>query len=498
MEIDALRQEIDQIDRQIIALFCQRMDVAARVADYKKERGLPVLVPAREEAKLRDVAEIAGPQMASYTQELFRSLFSLSRAYQAERNEASLVCGLLGQKLGHSYSPAIHQMLGKYSYRLMEVPPQELESFLEQGAFSGINVTIPYKKAVLPYCKTLSQQAKLLGSVNTIIRQTDGSLYGDNTDYYGFSKMLRRSGLDVGGKKVLVLGSGGASATVQAVLHQAGAQVVVISRQGENNYENLHLHQDAYALVNTTPVGMYPLNGQSPVDLMKLPNLKGVLDLIYNPARTALLLQAQQLGLVTENGLYMLVAQAKKAAELFTGRAIADSVLDSIYARLSYNMENIVLIGMPGSGKSSIAVALGDLLGREVADSDALIEEMAGMPIPDIFSRQGEDAFRELETQALQKLCARSGIIIATGGGCVKREENWSILRQNSKIYWILRDLELLPLNGRPISQQTGVQELFAQRKPLYEALANHSVENNTTVLEAAQIIAQKHTGGIG
>ena len=233
-------------------------------------------------------------------------------------------CGLLGRKLGHSYSPQIHAQLGSYSYDLFEKEPEEVADFLQNGNFTAINVTIPYKKTVMPYCGSLTPRAIAMGSVNTIVRRPDGSLLGHNTDYFGFSSMVRRSGLEPSGKKVLVLGSGGASVTAVAVLKEMGANVVVISRSGEDNYENLHRHADAAILCNCTPVGMYPNNGVSPVDLTRFPRLEGVLDMIYNPARTALLLQAERLGLVAENGLWMLVAQAKEAAEWFTGSSLAD------------------------------------------------------------------------------------------------------------------------------------------------------------------------------
>ena len=259
-------------------------------------------------------------------------------------------CGLLGQTLRHSYSPAIHRCLGDDSYALFEKEPQELENFLRHGDFDGLNVTIPYKKAVIPYLDELTDTACKLGAVNTIVRRKDGSLLGHNSDYFGFQYLLRQTGLSVQGKKCLVLGSGGASATVCAVLREQGADTVVISRSGENNYENLALHRDARLLVNTTPLGMYPHNGVSPVSLSQLPQLEGVLDLIYNPARTALLLEAQARGLVAENGLSMLVAQAKESAEYFQNHPISDEKIREIHHNLKNQAENIILIGMPGCG----------------------------------------------------------------------------------------------------------------------------------------------------
>ena len=397
-------------------------------------------------------------------------------------------CGLLGRKLGHSYSPAIHAFLGDYSYQLFEKEPEELPDFLRNGDFDAINVTIPYKKDVIPYLDELSPVAKKLGAVNTVVRRTDGSLIGHNTDYYGFRSMLARSGLDCRSKKVLVLGSGGASATVCAVLEEAGANVVVISRTGENNYGNLHLHADAAILVNTTPVGMYPNVGESTVELESFPGLEGVLDIIYNPARTKLLLDAEEKGLVTMNGLWMLVAQAKEASEWFTGNKLDDSLITAIHAKLRRRMENYILIGMPGCGKSTIAAHLAKLTRREdkVVDADAMIEKLAGKTIPEIFAEDGEAGFRTLETQVLGELGRQSGLIIATGGGCVTKPENYPLLHQNGILIWLQRDTSLLPTEGRPLSQQNRLEDLYRLRKPLYEAFADCTVRNDRPPEEIA------------
>lgn len=381
--------------------------------------------------------------------------------------------GLLGEKLSHSYSPAIHRQLGNYAYALFSVAPADLEDFLLHGDFEGLNVTIPYKKAVLPYCAALSDTARRIGSVNTLIRRRDGSLFGDNTDYDGFSWLLERNGGIRSGEKALILGSGGASVTVQAVLQEQGAQTVVISRTGENNYVNLYAHQDAVLLVNTTPVGMYPDNGSSPVCLSRLPHLRCVLDLIYNPGKTALLLEAEALGLLWENGLSMLVGQAKRAAELFGQKRIPNYRCDEVLCKLRRETENLILIGMPGCGKSTVGQLLGSLLQRPFLDSDRVLEEKLGCSIPEFFSRHGEDAFRAAETEVLAELGKRSGCVIATGGGCVTRAENYPLLHQNGLLFWLDRDLTALPKEGRPISQSCDLNRLYAQRKPLYEAFCD-------------------------
>ena len=398
-------------------------------------------------------------------------------------------CGLLGRKLGHSYSPQIHNLLGDYSYVLFEKEPEELENFLKNGDFSGLNVTIPYKKEVIPYLSELSPTAKKMGCVNTVLRKSDGTLYGHNTDYFGFTSLVRHAGLSIAGKKVLVLGSGGASNTAVAALKDLGASPVVISRSGENNYQNLHRHTDAAAIVNTTPVGMYPNTGVSPIDLKLFPNLEGVLDVIYNPARTQLLLDAEKLGIPRENGLWMLVAQAKEAAEVFTGGKISDEVIEKIYRELSHQMKNIVLIGMPGCGKSTIGTLLAEKLGRTLADADEKIISLAGKSIPEIFAQDGEPTFRDWETKALTELGKQSGLVIATGGGCVTQKRNYPLLHQNGYLVWLERDCRVLPTDGRPLSQANDLGKMYAARKPLYEAFADIRVENTGTPEETAQKI---------
>ena len=401
-------------------------------------------------------------------------------------------CGLLGRKLGHSYSPQIHRYLADYPYSLFEKEPEDLGDFLKHGDFTGINVTIPYKKDVIPYLDELSPVASRLGAVNTIVRRPNGTLFGHNTDYFGFASMVRQSGLSVAGKKVLVLGSGGASNTAVAVLDELGAKVIVISRSGDNNYSNLEKHQDAAVIVNTTPVGMYPNTESSPVDISQFPKLEGVLDVIYNPARTALLMQAEKRGLVAVNGLYMLVAQAKEAAEYFTGYAIADEKIQQIYNTLSYQMQNIILIGMPGCGKSTIGKALAEKLDRTFVDADEAIVELAKKSIPDIFAQDGEAVFRNYETQVLQNLGKQSGLIIATGGGCVTQPRNYPLLHQNGQIFWIQRDITFLPTQGRPLSQQTKLEEMYKIRKPMYESFADTIVPNDGTLEQTLETILSR------
>ena len=399
-------------------------------------------------------------------------------------------CGLLGRKLGHSYSPQIHAQLADYPYELFEKEPEELENFLKNGDFSGINVTVPYKKDVIPYLDEMTPRAKKLGAVNTIVRR-DGKLIGHNTDYFGFLTMVRSSGLEVKGKKILVLGSGGASNTAVAVLEELGARVIVISRSGENSYENLHLHADAALIVNTTPVGMYPNTGNSPVNLDLFPKLEGVLDVVYNPARTQILLDAEKRGLVAINGLLMLVAQAKEAAEWFSGTAFSDDKIPEIHSILRRQMENIILIGMPGCGKSTIGKKLAETLNKEFIDADQALETHFGRPITEIIPQDGEAAFRAMETEILQILGKKSSLIIATGGGCVSQDRNYPLLHQNGTIFWLKRDLQKLPIQGRPLSQKNKLSELYEVRKPLYQAFADITIDNDGNAEQTIQQILE-------
>ena len=386
--------------------------------------------------------------------------------------------GLLGRKLGHSFSPRIHSFFGDYSYGLFEVEPEQLDAFMQSGSFDALNVTIPYKKAVIPHCAELSPAAKAIGSVNTIVRRADGTLFGDNTDAAGFSAMVRNLKLNPAGKKALVLGSGGASLTVQHVLREAGAQVIVISRSGEDNYDNLDRHADAAILVNTTPVGMYPNCGESAVDLGRLPHLEAVLDLIYNPARTKILQDAQERNIPCLGGLTMLVEQARAASERFTSASIPMEKSDEVLRVLSAETQNIVLIGMPGCGKSSIGRLISEMTNRRLVDTDAAIVEKIGMSIPEYFASHSEAEFRAVETEVLAELGKQSGLIIATGGGCVTQARNYRLLSQNGKLFFLKRDLKLLPKAGRPLSQANSLEKMYEVRLPLYRTFADAEVEN--------------------
>lgn len=399
------------------------------------------------------------------------------------------IYGLLGRTLGHSWSVPIHAAAGNDAYRLIELEPQDLPGFLSRPDIGGLNVTIPYKRDVMPLCDVIDPAARAIGSVNTIVRR-DGKLYAWNTDITGFLYMAALAGVDMKGRKVVILGGGGTSLTAQAAARAAGARAIaVITRSGPDNYETLTRHADGEIVVNTTPVGMYPNNGKAAVELTHFPACRGVLDVVYNPRKTALLLQAEALGLPCCDGLPMLVAQAIAAEELFFDRSIAPAETRRILALLRQKMENIVLIGMPGCGKSTVGAALAELTGREAVDLDAEIVKDAGKSIPAIFKEDGESAFRTLEQKAAARFGAESGKIIICGGGIVKGPENYGHLRQNGRIYQLDRAIEMLPSAGRPLSQGADLAAMAAEREPLYRRFRDVCIDNNGSAAETAAAI---------
>ncbi len=402
--------------------------------------------------------------------------------------------GLLGERLGHSFSPQIHRDLAGYDYQLLPTPPEAVEDLFARRAFQGLNVTIPYKRTVMPLCDEIDPRAAAIGAVNTVVNR-NGRLTGYNTDIDGFLYMARRAGVDMAGKKVVILGSGGTSCTARAAAGELGArEIVTVSRHGEDNYQNLSRHADAQVLVNTTPVGMYPNWGQSPVSLESFPALEGVLDVVYNPLRTALLLQAEERGLPRSCGLPMLVAQAKRAAELFTGQNIDDSRAEAVLHGLREQLTSIVLIGMPGCGKTTVGRALAGKLGRTFVDLDEEIVRRAGTSIPEIFAREGEAGFRERESALVREFGERTGLVVSTGGGVVTRRENYIPLKQNGLLLHLRRDPAALPTDGRPLSQATAPEELWRRRAPLYAAFADGEIDNNGPLAGTLEQIEKEMT----
>ncbi|MEG0546318.1 MAG: shikimate kinase [Oscillospiraceae bacterium] len=398
--------------------------------------------------------------------------------------------GLLGEHLAHSFSPEIHRFFGGYEYKIFEIDENNLKEFLKGSEWEGLNVTIPYKKTVIKHLDKVSKNAFDIGSVNTIIKNANGEKIGYNTDFDGFSYLLSANNIDVENKKILVLGSGGASLAVKAVLNSKKAsEVITISRTGENNYENLERNFDADIIVNTTPVGMFPNNLKSPIDLVGFKKLSAVIDIIYNPLNTQLLLDAKKRNIKTANGLSMLVAQAKSASELFQSKKIKDEKTAYCLNELSKKLRNIILIGMPGCGKTSVGNALSKKLSRSIIDLDEEIVKNEKISIPEIFSQIGEDGFRKKEIEAAKEFGKRSGIILSTGGGIVLNEENYNSLHQNGIVIFINRDVNVLPTKGRPLSENTDLNLMYKTRLPLYKAFADIEIDGNDEISNVADKI---------
>lgn len=399
-------------------------------------------------------------------------------------------CGLLGQTLGHSFSPAIHSEFGGYDYVLYEKTEDELEDFIINGDWDGLNVTIPYKKTVFKYANEVSETAKKVGSVNTLVKK-NGRIYADNTDVFGFTSLVKKSGIDISGMKVLVLGSGGASVAVCYALSCMNANPIVISRSGENNYSNIDIHKDADIIVNTTPVGMYPHNGEAPLSLSVFDSPKAVFDIVYNPLKTALLLETESLDIPAFNGLYMLTEQARKSSSLFKGEEVSEDLGNKVYEDLLLKVTNIVLVGMPGSGKSTVGRELAAITGREFTDSDDEITKAVGRMPSEIIKEDGEEAFRNVETDVLNGIGKKSGIVFSTGGGCVTKERNYALLKQNGVIVRLLRDEKLLVTEDRPLSQGN-LKELAKKREPFYDRFADITEANDDLPVVVAQRIVRK------
>lgn len=401
---------------------------------------------------------------------------------------SNMQCGLLGEHLTHSFSPLIHTMLADYEYKLYDIAPQMLEDFVKNGTIDAFNVTIPYKKAIMPLIDEISPEAQAIGAINVVVRKID-KLYGYNTDYFGFAYMLDSANICVEGKKALLFGNGGAAATIKAVLNDKQIKEIIIIDRKNNTPENLAIHKDASIIVNATPVGMYPNNRKSPVDLTLFPNCEAVLDIVYNPARTELMLQAEQLGITAVGGLSMLVAQAVRGFELFTDEKSEDGIIEKIINNISRDTQNIILIGMPSCGKSTVGTLLANHLSRSFFDADAEFKKMHGITPEAAITTLGEPKFREMESLVLAELGKLSGAIIATGGGAVTREENYPSLHQNGIIIYLQRDIDKLSTDGRPLSKKNSPDELFAKRKSFYEHFADLTVDNNDTPEETVNNI---------
>ena len=405
--------------------------------------------------------------------------------------------GLIGEKLGHSFSREIHARLRGYDYELRELRPDEVEEFLVKREFRGINVTIPYKETVIPYLDEIDEAARQIGAVNTVVNR-GGKLFGYNTDYTGMRELMLREGIDPAGKKVLVLGSGGTSKTAMTVAKFLGAETILrVSRTKRDNcitYEEAReIHSDAQIIINATPVGMYPNGDACPIDIEAFPNLTGVVDAIYNPLRTKLVLAAKARGITAAGGLYMLVGQAAAAAEHFTGEKGDPTDVERVYRELLSEKENLILTGMPGVGKTTIGKILAKRLGREFVDCDDVIVGKAGCDIPTIFAEQGEKAFRDLETEVIRELSATGGKVIAPGGGAILRPENVAALKSNGRIIFLDRPLSsITATEGRPLSaNREALEARYRERYPIYCATCDAHVEIDGTVGETADAVLE-------
>lgn len=396
--------------------------------------------------------------------------------------------GLLGEKLSHSISPRIQSEFGVSSYSLFCKKKDELYEFFSDENISGFNVTIPYKIEAYKRCDFLSETAQKTGSVNTVVRKE--KLYGYNTDVFGFEYAAKKSGLSFNQKKVLILGSGGASKSVEFSAQKNGAkEVIIVSRNGKDNYENISKHFDSEIIINATPVGMFPDTGKSLIDLSKFYNAEFVFDLIYNPLKTKLVLDAEKLGIPCSNGLLMLVAQAYRSAELFLNQRIDEAFIEKTYKKILSEQKNIVLIGMPSCGKTTVGKKIAEILQKDFVDTDEEIVKNTNKKIEETFSENGEDFFRKTEAEIIKKISKKSGQIIATGGGAVLKEENRNALAQNGVIVYLKRDFSLASFSGRPLMKnEDDLKKLYACRKEIYENFAEITVESDCEI----EVVARK------
>ncbi len=406
--------------------------------------------------------------------------------------------GLIGEKLSHSFSKEIHEALANYEYEITPIAKDKLDEFMRKRDFTAINVTIPYKEDVIPYLDYISDQAKEIGAVNTIVNR-GGKLFGYNTDFSGMTDLIDHAKIEIKGKKVLVLGTGGTSKTSLSVVKALGArEIYTVSRSGKDEAltydEAYEKHSDAEIIINTTPVGMYPNIDGLPIDLEKFQNLEGAIDAIYNPLRTKFVQSARKCGAIAEGGLYMLVAQGVRAAEIFLGKEFSEDATEKVYGKILRSKENIVLSGMPGCGKSTIGKMLAEKLCRPFIDLDDEIVKMAGKPITEIFAEGGESHFRDIETAAIGNVARISGAVIATGGGAILRDENVRLLKQNGRVYFLDRPLDqLLPTADRPLaSSAEAIKNRYKERFPRYCSVCDLHLKTDGIAEHATEEIAKE------
>lgn len=501
MSLNKLREKLDELDLEIVKLFEERMNISKKIGIYKNIKDLPIRDRERENKIINNLENRVDEDIKFAVEPLYEKIFQLSKEYQLDiinnsKYYPKKYYGLIGKSLEHSESPKIHKALAGYDYNLYPMDKYELESFLERRQFAGMNVTIPYKVEVIKYLDEMSSLANEIGSVNTIVNKK-GKLFGYNTDYYGFKYMIEKAKIEVNGKKVLVLGSGGASKTVQTYLRdEKAAEIVIISRHTENNYDRLDEFKTFNVIINTTPVGMYPSNLECNIDLDIFEDCEAVVDIIYNPLKTKLILNAERRGLKTATGLDMLVSQAYYAAQLFLGEDIPEERIEKTINKIKQNMLNIILIGMPGCGKSTIGKCLSEKLGRKFIDIDEEIEKEMGMSISEIFQKYGEGKFRKIEAEITKKYGKDTGIIIATGGGTPIYQGNSNALLQNGYAILLLRDIKKLARNGRPLSADIESLEILCKNRcNIYKQVASKEIfVNEDNIDETLKIIIEELT----
>lgn len=489
MDIKDYRDKLDAIDDKIAALFKERLEVVREIGLWKKSFGSPTLHGDREKAILARLLPRFDEGLKGYAEDLYREIFRSSKEYQRGLLGTYYV---VGKSLKHTWSPDIYVPLG-LDYRVKEFASEsELSKFVSKREYSGFNVTIPYKKAVMEMLDEISDEARKIGAVNTVVNR-NGKLYGYNTDIGGMRYALAAAGIEVKGKVAAVLGSGGTAMTAEYLLRTGGArEIVKVSRRGPVDYVNVYERKDIEVIVNTTPVGMFPAAEATPIDVSKFPALEGVFDAIYNPLRTALVSSAMAECIAASGGLPMLVEQGRLAYNLYKDTETDISVTENLIKQIELKKSNIVLCGMPSSGKSTLGKLLAKVLGREFYDADEIIEKAAGMGIPEMFERFGEEYFRKKEVEAIASLSALNGAVIATGGGAVMNEINRMRLKRNGIAVLIERDNAALVADGRPVSRREGIEALYNKRMPVYKEFADLSVSNDASPEVAAESIVRR------
>lgn len=470
-DLKELRREIDKVDGQISELLNKRRELVGKVALCKKSKGIDIYDSDRE-MEILNKANV-------YDGAVFRAIIDSAKDYQSGIIKAGTF-GLISGKAIKSLSPMIHSFFGDYEYRLCPVAEEDLGELLKDSCYDGFNITMPYKKTVFHMCDQLSPECYNLGNVNTVKREIDGTLTGYNTDYYGFRFLLEKNQIEVTGKKALILGTGATAETAKAVLRDLGvANIYLISRNGNENYNDCSDHRDGEILVNCTPIGMYPNNGDKPIELEGFTNLEAVIDVIYNPYKTALILEAEDRNIKAVTGLEMLVAQAGKAAEIFCKGSLEEGDIEEIIDKVLSRVLNRCLIGMPGAGKSFLGRRIAKTNNLQLDDTDKIFKDINGKSPSKFIEEFGEDRFRALESQILKDVTKKQGRVIATGGGVVETLENRDLLRQNGVIIWVKRELEKLSIEDRPISQRETIEKIFQRRKGLYEQWSDFDINNN-------------------